>query len=93
MYRRNCTFDVTHHLKLDVLALHLGLVSEGLSIGSLGWTRTHAKRVERLAQAGIAPDRIARLHAPVGLDIGAACPAEIAESILAQMTQVLRQGG
>jgi xanthine dehydrogenase accessory factor len=48
--------------------------------------------VERLAAKGIAPDRIARIHGPVGLDIGAAVPAEIALSILAECTQVLRRG-
>ena len=59
-------------------------------IGALGSTRTHAKRVDRLTAKGFTPAQIARIHGPVGLDIGAAGPAEIALSIMAQMTAVLR---
>ncbi|MCB2132490.1 MAG: XdhC family protein, partial [Rhodobacteraceae bacterium] len=61
-------------------------------LGCLGSTRTHAKRVARLTEAGFGPDQIARIHAPVGLDIGAKSPSEIAVSIMAQITKVLRQG-
>ena len=81
---------LTHDPKLDDPALMEALRAEVFYIGALGSTRTHAKRVERLMEAGFDKDAIARTHGPVGLDIGAASPAEIAVSILAQMTGVLR---
>ena len=81
---------LTHDPKLDDPALHIALKSDGFYIGALGSTRTHAKRVERLKEAGFTDADIARINGPVGLDIGAATPAEIAVSILAQMVQTLR---
>lgn len=83
---------LTHDPKLDDPALELALKSECFYIGALGSTRTQAKRVARMQQAGIADDRIGRIHGPVGLDIGAAGPSEIAVSILAEMIRVLRKG-
>jgi xanthine dehydrogenase accessory factor len=83
---------LTHDPKLDDPALIEALRSEVFYIGALGSTRTHAKRVARLQEAGFADADIARIHGPVGLDIGAANPSEIAVSILAEMTRVLRQG-
>jgi xanthine dehydrogenase accessory factor len=83
---------LTHDPKLDDPALEEALNSDVFYVGALGSTRTHAKRVERLRDRGLDEARIARIHAPVGLDIGAAGPAEIAVSILAEMTRVLRQG-
>jgi xanthine dehydrogenase accessory factor len=83
---------LTHDPKLDDPALEQALASECFYIGALGSTRTHAKRVARLTDAGFSPEQIARIHGPVGLDIGAAGPSEIAVSILAQMIRVLRQG-
>lgn len=82
---------LTHDPKLDDPALHIALKSEAFYIGALGSTRTHAKRVERLTEAGFSPAQIGRIRGPVGLDIGAASPAEIAVSILAQMVQALRK--
>ncbi|MEO0379106.1 MAG: XdhC family protein, partial [Pseudomonadota bacterium] len=82
---------LTHDPKLDDPALHIALKSEAFYIGALGSTRTHAKRVERLEQAGFTPEQIARISGPVGLNIGAASPSEIAVSILAQMVQALRR--
>ena len=82
---------LTHDPKLDDPALHIALNSDAFYIGALGSTRTHAKRVARLEEAGFSADQIARIKAPVGLDIGSAGPPEIAVSILAQMVQTLRQ--
>ena len=82
---------LTHDPKLDDPALHLALKSECFYIGALGSRRTHASRVERLSDAGFDEAQIARIHGPVGLNIGAASPAEIAVSILSQVVQVLRQ--
>ncbi|MDP5348702.1 MAG: XdhC family protein, partial [Paracoccaceae bacterium] len=83
---------LTHDPKLDDPAIEAAMASDVFYIGALGSKRTHAARVERLAAKGVAPDRIALIHGPVGLDIGAAGPAEIALSILAECTQVLRRG-
>ena len=83
---------LTHEPKLDDPALEQALAADVFYIGALGSKRTHAKRVERLSQRGFTAEQIARIHGPVGLDIGAASPAEIAVSILAECTQVLRQG-
>lgn len=88
---RTAVVTLTHDSKLDDPALLSALGTQAFYIGSLGSTRTHAKRVERLIAGGIAADQIARIHAPVGLNIGAKSPAEIAVSIMAQITQTLRQ--
>ncbi len=83
---------LTHDPKLDDPALELALASPCFYIGALGSTRTHARRIERLTAKGFDETELARIHGPIGLDIGAAGPSEIAVSILAQMTQVLRRG-
>lgn len=83
---------LTHDPKLDDPAITAAITSDVFYIGALGSKRTHASRVERLTAQGIDAGRIARIHGPVGLDIGAAGPAEIALSILAECTQVLRKG-
>jgi xanthine dehydrogenase accessory factor len=59
-------------------------------IGALGSRKTHAKRVQRLKEAGLSDADIARIHAPIGLAIGAVSPAEIAISIMAEITARLR---
>ncbi len=83
---------LTHDPKLDDPALIEALRSEVYYIGALGSKRTQASRRERMIAAGIPEAELARIHGPIGLDIGAAGPAEIAVSILAEMLQVLRKG-
>jgi xanthine dehydrogenase accessory factor len=87
---RCAVVTLTHDNKLDDPALMAAMASKAFYIGSLGSKRTHAKRLERLQAAGVSADQIARIHAPVGLAIGAKSPAEIAVSIMAQVTQRLR---
>ncbi|WP_156883074.1 XdhC family protein [Rhodovulum sp. P5] len=89
---RTAVVTLTHDPKLDDPAILAALDSDMFYLGCLGSTRTHAKRVARLESAGVPADRIARIHAPVGLNIGAKSPAEIAVSILAEVIQRLRQG-
>ena len=87
---RTAVVTLTHDPKLDDPALHVALRSEAFYIGSLGSRKTHGLRVERLTEDGYTEEEIARIHAPVGLSINAKSPAEIAISITAQITQVLR---
>jgi xanthine dehydrogenase accessory factor len=82
---------LTHDPKIDDPALEHALARDCFYIGALGSRKTHAKRVERLKQAGISEADIARIHAPIGLDIEAVSPAEIAVAIMGEITQVLRQ--
>lgn len=82
---------LTHDPKIDDPALHLALKAECFYVGALGSRKTHGKRVERLTAAGFTPDQIARIHAPIGLDIGAVSPAEIAVSVLAEVILSLRK--
>ena len=89
--RRTAIVTLTHDPKLDDPALETALRKTPFYIGALGSKRTHAKRVERLREAGFGDADIARIHAPVGLDIGAVSPAEIALSILGEMTQLLHR--
>jgi xanthine dehydrogenase accessory factor len=79
---------LTHDPKLDDPALEAALNSDVFYIGALGSRRTHAKRKERLAEAGISEEQFARVHGPIGLNIGAKSPAEIAVSILGQVIEV-----
>jgi xanthine dehydrogenase accessory factor len=81
---------LTHDPKIDDPALLHALKRECFYIGALGSKKTHARRVERLKQAGVPDADIARIHAPIGLAIGAVSPAEIAVSILAEITHTLR---
>lgn len=89
---RTAIVTLTHDSKLDDPAIRIALTSSCFYLGCLGSTRTHAKRVARLTEAGFTEEQIARIHAPVGLDIGAKTPAEIAVSIMAQITERLRKG-
>src|SRR6516164_3541400 len=77
---------LTHDPKIDDPALRHALSHDCFYIGALGSRKTHARRVERLKAQGISEADIARIHAPIGLDIGAVSPAEIAVAIMAQVT-------
>lgn len=90
---RTAVVLLTHDPKIDDPALLAALPTPAFYIGALGSTRTHAKRLQRLADAGVDAAQRARIHGPAGLAIGARTPAEIAISVLAQMTQVLRGAG
>jgi len=88
--RRTAVVTLTHDPKLDDPALATALRSDAFYIGALGSKKTHAARLRRLSAQGLGEAELQRIHGPVGLDIGAISPAEIAVAILAQMTQVLR---
>ncbi len=90
--QRSAVVTLTHDPKLDDPALAVALRSECFYIGALGSKRTHARRLDRLAELGFGAADFARIHGPIGLPIGAVSQAEIAVSILAEMTQVLRKG-
>jgi xanthine dehydrogenase accessory factor len=81
---------LTHDPKIDDPALLHALSRDCFYIGALGSKKTHAKRVTRLKEAGLSDRDIARIHAPIGLPIGAVSPAEIALAIMAEITQALR---
>jgi xanthine dehydrogenase accessory factor len=88
---RTAVVTLTHDAKLDDPAIRAALGSEIFYLGCLGSTRTHLKRVGRLREVGFSDAQINRIHAPVGLDIGGRSPGEIAVSIMAQLTAVLRK--
>ncbi|MHA1564901.1 MAG: XdhC family protein [Alphaproteobacteria bacterium] len=89
---RTAIVTLTHDPKLDDPALHVALRSDAFYIGSLGSRKTHGARLERLDEAGFDDAAKARIHGPIGLNIGAKSPAEIAVAILAQVTEVLHRG-
>jgi xanthine dehydrogenase accessory factor len=91
--RRTAVVTLTHDPKIDDPALDTALRTECFYIAALGSKRTHAGRVERLKALGHDEPTIGRIKGPAGLDIGAVSPAEIAVSVLAEMTSVLRKGG
>ena len=88
--RRTAVVTLTHDPKLDDPALDAALASPAFYVGALGSRRTQERRLERLRARGFEEADLARIHGPVGLDIGAKSPAEIAISILAQIIQVRR---
>jgi xanthine dehydrogenase accessory factor len=87
---RTAVVTLTHDPKLDDPALIAALRSEAIYVGALGSKKTHAARIARLKAAGFDDNAIARIRGPVGLDIGAVSPAEIAVSIMAQIIETLR---
>jgi xanthine dehydrogenase accessory factor len=89
--RYSAVVALTHDPKIDDPALTAALRSDCFYIGALGSRKTHERRVQRLSAAGFAEADLARIHAPIGLDIGAVSPAEIAVSILAEIVATLRK--
>ncbi len=83
--RQSAVVTLTHDPKIDDPALSAALRSPAFFIGALGSSRTHAKRIERLRAGGAAPADLARIAAPVGLDLGGRAPAEIAVAVLAEV--------
>ena len=88
---RTAIVALTHDPKINDVALELALKSSAFYVGALGSRKSQASRVGRLAARGFDAAALARIHGPVGLAIGARTPAEIAVSIVAEMTQVLRR--
>lgn len=82
---------VTHDPKIDDYALEQAIRTGCFYVGALGSRKTHAKRVERLKSAGLSDEQLATVRAPIGLNIGASSPAEIAVSILAELVEALRR--
>jgi xanthine dehydrogenase accessory factor len=82
---------LTHDPKIDDPAIKHALARDCFYVGALGSKKTHARRVDRLKQAGLTDADISRIHAPIGLDIEAVSPAEIAVAIMGEITQVLRK--
>lgn len=82
---------LTHDPKIDDYPLEAALRAGCFYVGALGSRKTHAKRVDRLKAAGLSEAEISRIHAPIGLDIAAASPAEIAVATLAQIIEALRK--
>src|SRR5580692_3529059 len=82
---------LTHDPKIDDPALTHALARDCFYIGALGSRKTHARRIERLKQQGLTDADLSRINAPIGLDIGAVSPAEIAVAIMAQITEKLRE--
>ena len=81
---------LTHDPKVDDPALLHALERECFYIGALGSRKTHGRRVERLKQQGASDEKLARIHAPIGLPIGAVSPPEIAVAIMGEITSRLR---
>jgi len=82
---------LTHDPKIDDPALIHALARDCFYIGALGSKKTHARRIDRLKEQGLSEATLARIDAPIGLDIGAVSPAEIAVAILGSITVRLRQ--
>jgi xanthine dehydrogenase accessory factor len=83
---------LTHDPKFDVPLLREALVRPAAYIGAMGSRRTHHERLERLREAGVTEEELARLRSPIGLDLGARTPEEVAVSVAAEIV-ALRWGG
>jgi xanthine dehydrogenase accessory factor len=88
--RYTALLALTHDPKIDDPALLHGLARDCFYIGALGSKKTHARRLARLKELGASDAHLARIHAPIGLEIGAVSPAEIAVAIMGEITAELR---
>lgn len=84
---------LSHDPKIDLPALEAALASPCRYVGALGSSRTHAKRVKALEERGVAAEAIARIHSPIGLDLGGRRAEEIALSVIAEVVAVRHGGG
>jgi len=82
---------VTHDPKIDDYPLMEALKTGCFYVGALGSKKTHGKRLERFREMGLSEDVMSRMEAPIGLDIGAATPQEIAVAVLASVIKALRK--
>lgn len=87
----SCVLALTHDPKLDDMALMAALSTDAFYVGALGSAKASERRRERLAQLDLHPEQIAKLHAPIGLNIGSKTPVEIAVAIWGHITQLRRQ--
>ena len=83
---------LTHDQKIDDHPIRAALQTGCFYVGALGSRKTHGKRIERLLEQGVGAAELERIHAPIGLDIGAQSPAEIAVAVLAEIIAALRRG-
>jgi xanthine dehydrogenase accessory factor len=83
---------LTHDPKIDDVPIRAALAAGAFYVGALGSRKTHTKRIERLLEQGVPAAELERIHAPIGVDIGAQSPAEIAVAILAEVISALRRG-
>lgn len=84
---------LTHDPKIDDFPLQEALRVGCFYVGALGSRKTHAKRTDRFTQAGVTEEQMGRIHAPIGLNIAAATPAEIAVAVMAEIIETFRKRG
>ena len=89
--KRTAVICLSHDPKIDDLTLKIALNTDSPYVGVLGSRKSHQSRVNRLVSLGISEDLIKRIHAPIGIDIGAQDPVEIAISIIAEIVLVTRK--
>jgi xanthine dehydrogenase accessory factor len=89
---RDAVCVLTHDLKFDVPAIETAVRSPVGYVGAMGSQKTHARRIERLKENGVSEEQLARIAAPIGLDIGAKTPPEVALSIAAELVARRRRG-
>ena len=91
--RHTALAALTHDPKIDDMPIQAALAANCFYVGALGSRKTHARRIERLLAAGVDDAQISRIHSPIGLDIAAASPSEIAVAVLAEIIRGFRTRG